>query len=42
MSQVDADQLEPLDARHQRTAASGNYWFVLDRTNLAAPALYNA
>lgn len=39
---VDADQLEPLDAQHQRRAASGNYWFVLDRTDLAAPALYDA
>lgn len=39
---VDADELQPLDAQHQRRAASGNYWFVLDRTDLAAPALYNA
>lgn len=39
---VDADELEPLDAQHQRRAASGNYWFVLDRTDLAAPTLYDA
>lgn len=41
-SVVDADELQPLDAQHQRRAASGNYWFVLDRTDIAAPALYDA
>lgn len=39
---VDADELRTLDADDQRLAPSKNYWFVLDRTDLAAPPIYNA
>ncbi|MDR7292805.1 SAM-dependent methyltransferase [Pseudoglutamicibacter albus] len=41
-SVVDEDEFQPLDAQQQRTAESGNYWFILERTDRAVPPLYSA
>lgn len=39
---MEEDDLQPLSAQQQQDAACSNYWFVLDRTDVAAPPLYSA